>query len=88
MVRTFAVIAVGEVTLDDACGRVVAEDIAAATDSPPYARVIVEGYLVRAEDAESVSDTNPVSFTLAGVIRPGDVAPKSVAAIEDLVGKE
>ena len=72
--------AVERVTLDDACGRVAAEDLAAATDSPPFARVIVEGYLVRAEDAVSVSDTNPVSFTLAGAIRPGDVAPKSVAA--------
>jgi molybdopterin molybdotransferase len=67
------------VTLDAAWGRVTAEDVTAAVDSPPYARSILEGYLVLADETASTSETHPVSFTIAGAIAPGQPAPKAIA---------
>jgi molybdopterin biosynthesis enzyme len=68
-----------QVTLDEALDRVSTEAIAATLDSPPYARAIVEGYMVNADDTSSASSASPVSLTIAGVIRPGDAAPKQIA---------
>ncbi|HET8761694.1 MAG TPA: molybdopterin molybdotransferase MoeA [Nitrospiria bacterium] len=70
--------AVEHVTLDEALDRVAAEPIAATLDSPPFARAIVEGFLVNADDT-AASNAGPVSFTIAGTIRPGDAAPKQIA---------
>ncbi len=67
------------VTLDEAVDRVVAEDIAAAIDAPPYARAIVEGYLANPADVVSASPASPVTLAIAGVIRPGDSAPARIA---------
>jgi molybdopterin molybdotransferase len=71
---------VERVDLDHALHRITAEDITAGVDSPPYPRSILEGYLVTAEEAALASDSRSVSFTIAGVIRPGDPAPNGVAA--------
>jgi molybdopterin molybdotransferase len=38
------------VALEDACGRVLAEDVAADTDLPPFDRAQMDGYAVRSED--------------------------------------
>jgi molybdenum cofactor synthesis domain-containing protein len=38
------------VALDDACGRILAEDIIADTDLPPFDRAQMDGYAVRAAD--------------------------------------
>jgi molybdopterin biosynthesis enzyme len=71
--------AIERVTLDEALDRVSAESIAATLDSPPYARAIVEGYLVNADDTSAASNTNPISLSIAGTIRPGDPAPALIA---------
>jgi len=68
------------VTLEEVSGRVTAEDIKAAVDAPPYARSIIEGYVVHADETATASEKNPVSFTVAGSIPPGQAAPKNVAA--------
>ncbi|MFZ5877725.1 MAG: molybdopterin molybdotransferase MoeA [Nitrospirota bacterium] len=68
------------VTLDEALDRVSAESISATLDSPPFARAIVEGFLVNADDTSAASNASPVSLTIAGTIRPGDPAPKQIAA--------
>jgi molybdenum cofactor synthesis domain-containing protein len=70
---------VEDVPLDESLERVTAADIAAAVDSPPYARAIVEGYLVAPADVASASASNPVTLSIAGTIRPGDVPPERVA---------
>lgn len=68
-------LAVERVSVDDAWNRVTAEDIKAAIDSPPYARSILEGYLVHAADTATASEQRPATFTIAGAIAPGDPAP-------------
>lgn len=52
--------------------RIAAQDVPAATDLPPYHRVIVEGFLVNAADTATASETAPRSFTIVGEVQPGD----------------
>jgi molybdopterin molybdotransferase len=52
------------VTLDDACGRVLARDIAADRPYPPFARSIRDGFAVRASDM-------PGPVRLVGEVRAG-----------------
>ena len=47
--------------LSQALGRTLYNDVVAPLDSPPYPRVIVEGFLVNATDTAEASETNPVS---------------------------
>lgn len=71
--------AIERVSLENAWGRVTAEDITAAVDSPPYARSILEGYLVHADETASAAEAHPVSFAIVGAIAPGQAAPNMVA---------
>src|SRR5215211_7155609 len=50
------------VRLQDALGRVLAEDVVADSDLPPFDRSQMDGYAVRAEDAKSA----PVRLRIAG----------------------
>jgi len=60
------------VALTDSLNRVAFEGIKAPIDSPPYARAIVEGYLVNTAETSSADDNNKVSFAIKGEINPGD----------------
>ncbi|MDM7920990.1 MAG: hypothetical protein QUS14_01720, partial [Pyrinomonadaceae bacterium] len=50
------------VALGDAVGRVLADDIVADSDMPPFDRSQMDGYAVRAEDTENA----PVSLEIVG----------------------
>ena len=65
--------------LPQTLGRTLCGDVVAPLDSPPYPRVIVEGFLVNAADTAEASEANPVSFTVAGEIKPGDSQCPSIA---------
>jgi molybdenum cofactor synthesis domain-containing protein len=58
--------------LEQACGRVLAADIKAPTDLPPYNRAIVEGFLIHTADGAGASEDKPVSFRIVGAVLPGD----------------
>jgi molybdenum cofactor synthesis domain-containing protein len=66
-----------EVALDDALGLVLAADVAAAEDVPPFANTAVDGYAVVAADTAAVPVELPVVATLAAgghrteVLAPG-----------------
>lgn len=60
------------VTLELALNRILADDIKAPADAPPYARAIVEGYLVRTEDTRDASEQQPKAFRIIGQTNPGD----------------
>ena len=47
------------VPLADANGRVLAEDLVAGADVPPFARAAMDGYAVRAEDTAGASKDHP-----------------------------
>ncbi len=60
------------VSVFDACGRIISEDIIAKIDVPHFDRSAVDGYAVRAEDTFGASLTNPVILKLAGEVEIGE----------------
>lgn len=61
------------VSLADALGRVLAEDIVAKYDIPPFDRSPFDGYALRGEETEGATADNPVVFTITEDIPCGSV---------------
>ena len=62
---------VEEVSLDEAAGRVLARDVTADRDYPPFARSARDGYAVRAAEA-----IEGAALTCLGEIKAGDAPPR------------
>jgi len=60
------------VSVYEACGRILAEDIVAKIDVPHFDRSAVDGYAVRAEDTFGASVTNPIVLKLSGEVEIGE----------------
>ncbi len=60
------------VSVFEACGRILSEDIVAKIDVPYFDRSAVDGYAVRAEDTFGASLTNPIVLKLAGEVEIGE----------------
>jgi molybdopterin molybdotransferase len=78
------------VPLDEALGRVTAEDIRAKYDLPPFDRSALDGYALRAEDTFGASAFNPKTFKLtdnkvreneAATIWTGNPIPEGADAV-------
>lgn len=68
------------VLLGAALGRVLAHDVVAAVDAPPFDRSNVDGFALRAADTIGASDSAPKRFTLNGeVIACGHATSLQVA---------
>ena len=52
-------------------GRIIAENIAASNDLPPFDNSSVDGYAVRASEVAAASAKNPIALSLAGKIAAG-----------------
>lgn len=63
------------VALADARTRVLAHDVVAAVDAPPFDRSNVDGFAVRAADTVGASDGNPKVLTLNGEVIACGYAP-------------
>lgn len=63
-------------------GRILAQDIAAPEDVPPFARSRVDGFAVVALDVLSASREQPVRLTLAGSIEMGKPPPAALGTGE------
>ena len=61
--------------LTDANGRVLAADVIAHDDVPPFARAGMDGYAVRASDTRGASRTNPRRLVKSGTLYTGQVSP-------------
>jgi putative molybdopterin biosynthesis protein len=69
------------VRLADSRGRVLAQDVVAPVDAPPFDRSNVDGFAVRAIDTSDASDSNPRVLTLnPEVIACGHMPIETVAA--------
>jgi putative molybdopterin biosynthesis protein len=69
------------VNLADSRGRVLAQDVVAAVDAPPFDRSNVDGFAVRAIDTSDASDGNPKVLTLnPEVIACGHMPVETVVA--------
>jgi molybdopterin molybdotransferase len=79
-----------EVSLDQARGRFLAEDIFAPFDSPWFDNSAVDGYAVKLHDVASASKNTPVTLRVLGQVRAGDktFALESGCAISIFTGAQ
>ena len=68
------------VPLDDAAGRVLAFDLRAAEDVPPFDRSAYDGYAFRAADICGASGENPVTLRITETVAAGCVPALPVAS--------
>ncbi len=68
------------VMLAKALGRVLAHDVVAAVDAPPFDRSNVDGFALRAADTIGASDSAPKKFTLNGEVIACGHAPTLAVA--------
>jgi len=61
------------IPLSFALGRILAEDVIASTNVPPFDRAAMDGYAVVAEDTFGASQTNPIILKLVGSVQMGSV---------------
>ena len=61
-----------EVPLDEALGRVLAEDVISPIDNPPFDRSAVDGYALRAEDTFQAREYSPVELKVIDEITAGE----------------
>jgi molybdopterin molybdotransferase len=66
------------VPLAEANGRVIAEDVVAPFDVPPFSRAGMDGYAVRAEDTFGASRQEPRTFRCIDQVFTGQVPTKAV----------
>ena len=64
--------------LDALAGRVLAEDVVAATNVPPFARAMMDGYAVRAADTRGASRDQARTLTVVGRVFTGEVLQRAV----------
>ena len=67
------------VPLDDALGRILATELAAREDAPPFDASAMDGYAVRAEDLAAASADQPVRLPIAGESRAGSAPGPALA---------
>jgi molybdopterin molybdotransferase len=70
------------ISLADADGRVLAANIVAPADVPPFARAAMDGYAVRAGDTEGAARNNPRVLKRVATLYTGEVSPRAVGAGE------
>ena len=67
-----------EITLLEACNRVLAEDVTATLDIPPFNRSTVDGYAVKAEDTFGAEENKPAKLNLCGTANVGEPTKTAV----------
>ena len=76
---------VEEIPLMEAHKRVLAEDIMAFHDSPPFDKSAMDGFALIAEDTFGASQSAPKEFKIVDAIGAGDFSSKSVSQNEAIV---
>ena len=67
-----------EIPLWDATGRILAEDVYALRNQPPFSRSPLDGYAVRSEDLKGASREHPVILTVIDEVDAGHITEKRV----------
>ncbi|SCZ79284.1 molybdopterin molybdotransferase MoeA [Acidaminobacter hydrogenoformans] len=68
--------------LNQALGRILADDLTAAEDVPHFSRSVVDGYAVRAKDTFGASESIPGFLSVVGAVEMGHPAAHAVRAGE------
>ncbi len=67
-----------EVALEEALGRVLAEDVVSPIHQPPWDNSAMDGYATRAADVEGASAENPVTLTVVDDIPAGGFPSRAI----------
>jgi len=70
------------VGIDDASGRVLAEDMVATLSTPPFDRAAMDGYAVKARDTFNAGQFSPRVLNLIGELHAGETPQTKVNARE------
>ncbi len=70
------------INIDNALGRVLAEDMVATLSIPPFDRAAMDGYAVKAKDTFNSGRLNPKVLTLVGELHAGETPQKRVSTGE------
>jgi molybdenum cofactor synthesis domain-containing protein len=70
------------VALGSATGRVLAQDVIATADVPPFARAAMDGYAVRAQDTTGATRTQPRALNRVATLFTGEVTERRVGSGE------
>ena len=62
----------------DSLGRILAEDIFAPMNNPPFDKSPLAGYAVRGQDTEKASLDKPIEFSIIDTVYAGQTSPKTV----------
>ena len=73
IVSQFAALETESVSLLDALGRVLAEDVVSAEDVPAFDNSAMDGYAVRFADTQAASEAQPVHLRVVGDLAAGAV---------------
>jgi molybdopterin molybdotransferase len=68
------------VSVDEAAGRVLAQEIYAPIDQPPFPRSPLDGYALRSTDTEGASRETPVSLKVIDEVFAGGFCQSRVTA--------
>lgn len=67
-----------EIPLVAANGRILARDVTAKIDTPPFDRSLMDGVAVRAEDTFGIEETEPRAFQIIETVPAGKIAEHSL----------
>ena len=70
------------ISIDDASGRVLAGDMVATLNTPPFNRAAMDGYAVKARDTFNSGQFSPRILNLVGELHAGETPRKRVTAGE------
>ncbi len=68
-----------EVGLDECLGRVLATDVIAGVDVPPFDRASMDGYAVLASDTFYADEESPVELEVLGYVKAGDSSTHEIS---------
>jgi len=68
----------GWIRAEESVGKVLAKDVTARINFPPFDRAAMDGYAVRAEDTFEASEERPVVLRNLGLIKAGEITNRSI----------
>jgi len=80
ILATIRPLAATELSLGDAYGLVLAEDVTAASPLPSFDNSAMDGYAVRVEDVAAASQENPVTLPVVAEVAAGDTGAYALPA--------
>ena len=69
------------IPIEESSSRILAEDVVADRDVPPFDRSAVDGYAVKAEETYGASYTDPVTLKIVGVLHAAESTDKTINKI-------